>query len=211
VVKSISENALTNNPNKSKSHNLPITAIILVGFMGAGKTSVGRALAERLGWIFEDLDEQVERRARRSVAEIFRDSGESEFRRAEREALQELLAEVISGSRRVIALGGGAFAQEASASLIEAAGVPTVFLDAGIEELWSRCTQQATSQGIERPMLSNSSQFRSLYEERRPHYSRASLRQETGGKPIDEIVAELIRALDLSGEGAVREGSQGDS
>ena len=64
---------------------------ILIGFMGAGKSSVGRALGEKLGWAFEDLDERIERRERRKVHEIFRHSGEDEFRRAEHVALKELL------------------------------------------------------------------------------------------------------------------------
>jgi shikimate kinase len=170
--------------------------------MGAGKSTVGRALAERLGWGFEDLDQRVERRERRSVAEIFRDSGEAEFRFAEQRALQQLLTEVIEGTdqvrNRIIALGGGAFAHEATASLIAAAGVPTVFLDAGIEELWARCTQHAKEQGAERPMLGSSSGFRDLYEKRRPCYLKASMRQETGGKSIAEIVTELIQTLGLT-------------
>jgi shikimate kinase len=166
--------------------------------MGAGKSSVGKALAERLGWAFEDLDQRIERRQGRSVAEIFRNSGEAEFRRAEQEALQELLAEVFAGCKHVIALGGGAFANEATARVIAHAGIPTVFLDAGIEELWKRCTQQATEQGIDRPMLGSSLSFRELYEKRRPYYVKASMRQETDGKTIGEITSELMQALALS-------------
>ena len=66
-------------------------AVFLVGFMGAGKSSVGAALGRRLNWIFEDLDDRIERRERRTVAEIFRESGEPAFRRAERSALQDVL------------------------------------------------------------------------------------------------------------------------
>jgi shikimate kinase len=198
VVKSILENALTNNHNKGKSSHLPVTAIILVGFMGAGKSSVGRALALQLGWEFEDLDSRVEQRERRSVAEIFRGSGEAEFRRAEHGAMQELIAEVSAGSEWVIALGGGAFAQEVTSSLIEASKIPTVFLDADADELWARCTRQAREQETERPLLADALGFRELYEERRPHYLKASMRQETGGKTIPEITAELIQALGLS-------------
>jgi len=97
--------------------------------MGAGKSTVGRALAERLGWGFEDLDQRVERRERRSVAEIFRDSGEAEFRFAEQRALQQLLTEVIEGTdqvrNRIIALGGGAFAHEATARTAIKSGAMT--------------------------------------------------------------------------------------
>jgi shikimate kinase len=177
--------------------------IILVGFMGAGKTTVGRALADELGWTFEDLDDRIERRERRKVAEIFRHSGEDEFRRAEHLALQELLEE-LAGTPRVVALGGGAFVQAVNASLIEAAEVPTVFLDAGVEELWRRCREQAERDGAERPLLGGQERFRELYEMRRPHYLKASLRQETGGKAMKEIVAEIRQALGLGSGGKQR-------
>jgi len=172
-------------------------AVILIGFMGAGKSSVGCAMGERLGWAFEDLDERIERRERRKVPEIFRKSGESGFRRAEHAALKELLSELRAGAERIVALGGGALVQEKNARLIEAAGVPTVFLDAAPEELWRRCLQQAERQGIERPLLGNVESFRKLYEARRPHYWKASFRQETGEKTVEEIAAEVVQALGL--------------
>lgn len=172
-------------------------AVVLIGFMGAGKSSVGRALGERLGWTFEDLDERIERRERRKVHEIFRDSGEPAFRLAELAALKELLSELRAGAERIVALGGGAFVQKHNARLINAAGVPTVFLDAGAEELWRRCRQQAEEQGIERPLLSSLENFRELYETRRPDYLKASFRQETGGKTVEEIAAKVVQALGL--------------
>jgi shikimate kinase len=177
--------------------SLGTCAVVLVGFMGAGKSSVGRALGDQLGWAFEDLDERIERRERRKVPDIFCDSGESAFRRAEHAALKELLAELKAGARRIIALGGGAFAQPRNARLIEAAGVPTVFLDASAEELWRRCRQQAELQTIERPLLGDLKSFRELYRARRPHYLKAKLRQETSGKTIAETTAVLIQALGL--------------
>jgi shikimate kinase len=173
-------------------------AVILVGYMGAGKSSVGRVLADRLGWTFEDLDARIERRERRTVAEIFRESGEADFRRAEHDALRELLDEVRGAPKRVIALGGGTFAQDSSVRLIDAMTIPTVFLDARIDELWRRCTQQAGEPGAHRPLLVSAQVFRELYERRRPHYMRASLRQETGGKTVEQIAAEVVRALGLN-------------
>jgi shikimate kinase len=175
-----------------------INAFVLIGFMGAGKSSVGRSLSEQLGWAFEDLDDRIERRERRKVHEIFRDSGESGFRRAEHAALKELLTELETGAERIVALGGGAFAQRENARLIKAGGVPTVFLDADVEELWRRCRRQAEEQGTERPLLSSLETFRELYELRRPHYLKASLKQETGGKTVAEIAAELVKALGLN-------------
>jgi shikimate kinase len=173
-------------------------AIILIGFMGAGKSTVGRALGELLGWTFEDLDERIELREQRKVPEIFRDSGESEFRRAEHAALKEMLEELRSGAERVVALGGGAFTQPHNAALIKAVSVPTVFLDASAEELWRRCSRQAERQETERPLLSTLEAFRELYEIRRAHYLKASFRQETGGgKSIKAVAAELIQRLGL--------------
>ncbi len=176
--------------------------------MGAGKSCVGRALAAALGWAFEDLDEWIERREKREIAEIFRESGEGEFRRLENAALKALL--LASGSRRekVIALGGGAFVQEANSSLIEAARIPTAFLDADVEELWNRCERQSREEAIERPLMGSRERFRNLYEQRRPHYLKASLRQDTGGKSVKQIVAELIEALGLTG---TRSRSKGDT
>jgi shikimate kinase len=173
-------------------------AVVLIGFMGAGKSSVGRALSKKLGWAFEDLDDRIERRERRKVHEIFRDSGESEFRRAEHAALKELLSELQTGAERIAALGGGAFVQRENARLIKAGGVPTVFLDADVEELWRRCRRQAEKQGTDRPLLSRLETFRELYELRRPHYLKASLKQETGRKTVAEVAAELVKALGLN-------------
>jgi shikimate kinase len=181
-------------------------AVILIGFMGAGKSSVGGALARQMGWTFEDLDERIERRNGRKVQEIFRDLGEAEFRRAEHEALKELLKGLREGAERVIALGGGAFVQKRNARLIEAGGVPTVFLDADVDELWRRCRSQAEQQGTERPLLGGLEGFRELYEKRRPHYMKASWRQETGGKNIEGIAEELVQALGLRR----REGRRGE-
>ena len=172
-------------------------AVVLIGFMGAGKSTVGRALAQHMGWTFEDLDEHIERREGRKVPEIFRDLGEVEFRRAEHDALKELLEGLQAGAEKVIALGGGAFAQEHNARLLEAGKIPTVFLDADVDELWRRCQSQAEEQGIERPLLSGLEGFRQLYEKRRPHYLKASLRQETGGKNVEGIAAEMVQSLGL--------------
>jgi len=206
VVKSISENALKNNKKKTKLNQRKLRlkpavghaqAVILIGFMGAGKSSVGRAMAEQLGWTFEDLDERIEQREKVTVAEIFRTAGESGFRKAETSTLKELLEDLRGGPKKVIALGGGAFVQESNARLIEAANIPTVFLDANAEELRSRCQRQSELQGIERPLLGSPKRFRELYEERRPQYLRASFKHETGGKAVAEIAAELIQALGL--------------
>ena len=163
--------------------------------MGAGKSSVGRALAEQLGWTFEDLDDRIEQREGRKVPEIFRDSGEVGFRRAEYSALKELMGELQAAPQRIVALGGGAFVQKENARLIESGAAPTVFLDAGVEELWRRCKQQAELQGMERPLQGSRERFGELYAARRRHYLKASFRQETGGKSVQEIATEVIHFL----------------
>ena len=174
------------------------SALFLVGFMGAGKTSVGRVLAQQLNWAFEDLDERIERREHRSVPEIFRDSGESEFRRAEHAALEEVVGELQAGAAKVVALGGGAFVQQQNAVLLRTAGVRTVFLDAPVEELWHRCSEQARQAGAERPLLRSIDRFRELYEMRRTSYLQAALRVETGSRTVDEIACEIAERVGLT-------------
>jgi len=153
-------------------------------------------LGQRLNWIFEDLDDRIERRERRTVAQIFRESGEPAFRRAERCALQDVL-EGIHNQARVVALGGGAFVQTSNAELLKSSGVPIVFLDAPVEELWERCCRQASEALAERPLLRTLEQFRELHEKRRPHYCEASLTIETGGRTVDEIADEIAAKLGL--------------
>lgn len=204
MVKSISENALKNNKEaktQPPSALQPVHAVILVGFMGAGKSTVGRALAARLGWAFEDLDESIERRENLKIAAIFRERGESAFRKAEHAALRELLEEVRRGSEKIIALGGGAFIQQSNAILIDAAHIPTVFLDATVDELWARCLRQSREHGMERPLLGSWEDFCRLHGQRLAHYRRASMKQETGGRTISEIVADLIQSLNLEPRG----------
>ena len=171
-------------------------AVFLVGFMGAGKSSVGAALGRRLNWIFEDLDDRIERRERRTVAQIFRESGEPAFRRAERSALHDVL-EGIHSQARVVALGGGAFVQTGNAELLKSSGVPIIFLDAPVEELWERCCRQANEAAAERPLLRSLDHFRELHKQRRPNYCEASLTIETGGRTVDEIADEIAAKLGL--------------
>jgi shikimate kinase len=185
---------------REHSFGLKPPGIILIGFMGAGKSSVGRSLAEHVGWTFEDLDQRIETRTGRKVHEIFRDLGEAKFRKAERAALQEVIGEMRGGGPKILALGGGTFVQDENAKLIAESGLSTVFLDADVEELWRRCRAQTRGQ-VERPLLSDLSGFRELYKIRRPHYARARFHQLTDGQTIDETVEELAKLLALSFKG----------
>jgi shikimate kinase len=171
----------------------PVRAVFLVGFMGAGKTSVGRALSRKLGWRFEDLDDRIQAREGRSIPEMFQRSGEAHFRRSEVAALRELLAELES-SPMVAALGGGAFVQEEVTSLLAQAGGMTIFLDAPPEELWRRCGSDV----VDRPLRRMEAEFRQLYEARRPRYLRAQMRVETEGREIEQIVSAIVSGLGLN-------------
>jgi len=169
-----------------------VQAVFLVGFMGAGKTTVGQVLAERLNWTFEDLDDRIVKRERSSIGEIFRRSGERAFRLAEHAALRELLAELSAGAnRKIVALGGGAFTQKRNTVLLQAGCSATVFLSAPVEELWSRCCEQAAKCGVMRPLLKSMNQFRQLHDSRRRSYLEASLTVETKGRTVHSIAEEM--------------------
>lgn len=161
--------------------------------MGAGKTSVGQVLARRLGWRFVDLDQRIEMRERRSIAEIFRALGEDAFRQIETAALRELLAEMPSSSPLVVALGGGAPLQEENASLLTGYGAPQVFLDAPFDVLCERCRETAAA----RPLFRQEEHARRLYEARRPYYLKAPFRVETASRSIEQTAAEIAEALSL--------------
>ena len=168
-------------------------AVFLLGFMGAGKTCVGRALAHHLRWRFVDLDQRIEMREGRTVAEIFARSGEDGFRQIETTALRELLAELQDGPPAVVALGGGAPLQDENSALLAACGAPQIFLDAPFEVLRRRCGETAGT----RPLFRGEQEARLLYESRRPHYLKAPFRVDTASRSVEEAAAEIMRALAL--------------
>jgi len=169
----------------------PVSVIALVGFMGAGKTTVGRLLAERLGWRFIDLDELIEAREGRTIPQIFAEHGEQRFREIEREILARQLD---SGSRfAVLALGGGAFVNEGIRDLLRSREVPAVWLDAPADELFRRCEQPGTP----RPLRRDLQQFCELYESRLPSYRCANFQVLTNSKEVASVAEEIIAGLDL--------------
>ncbi len=172
-------------------------AVFLVGFMGAGKTSVGRTLAGRLNWSFQDLDDRIVEREGRSVASIFQESGERAFREAEHAALRDVLENLGRGAGQVVALGGGAFAEKRNTRLLRDAAIATVFLDAPAEELWLRCSRQERESGTERPLLKRMNQFRKLYQSRRESYLEAAVTVQTGGREVEEIASDIAETLAL--------------
>jgi shikimate kinase len=176
--------------------------VSLVGFMGAGKSAVGKALAQRLGWRFVDLDDLVESREARTIADIFAISGESGFRYAESQALKELLtANSISERSIVLSLGGGAICQPENQAALERAESVIVFLSASAQELWQRCVIKQT-RGAEtrtRPLLKDESTFKQLYADRLPHYERSHVKVSTSGKSVEQTAEEIHTVLQQEG------------
>ena len=160
--------------------------------MGAGKTAVGRLLARQFDWPFRDLDQAIEAREGRSIADIFREAGEAAFRRAEEAALSELLRES-SVQPLVLALGGGAFVQAENARAVRRAGLRSVFLDASTDELRKRCAPE----GGQRPLFQDEDAFRQLYNRRRPDYLTADCSIDTTGLTVEQVAAEIARCLGL--------------
>lgn len=171
-----------------------VRAVFLVGFMGSGKSTVGRELARSLGWDFVDLDGQIERREGQTIPEIFSNRGEPGFRVAETGALLALTQSM--GRDTVIALGGGAFAQDTNRTLLQP--WPSVFLEAPVEELWRRCSEDHEI----RPLRKDREQFARLYAERLPFYRRTTLCIATSGKKPSAICQEIETALQLGSERA---------
>lgn len=166
--------------------------------MGAGKSCVGQALAARLRRRFVDLDERIERRQGRRITDIFREHGEAQFRRLETEELRLVLEELQADPEcaAVVALGGGTFVQPANTSLLSNCGY-TVFLDAPVEELW----QRAQAARGARPLALSENHFRQLYAQRRSRYMEADHHVRTGGRPMEEVAAEIATLLCDAGQG----------
>lgn len=160
--------------------------IFLLGFMGCGKTTVGRLLALRLGWAFVDLDEQIEQRMGRTIAQIFSEQGEPQFRQMESSLLEELLAPA-EPVPMVMALGGGTIAQPDNFARIRANGGITVWLRCPPEELWRRCSTMTN-----RPLFDNPASFRTLYEQRLPYYQQADFVVEGAGRAPAAVVDSIL-------------------
>ena len=161
--------------------------IYLVGFMGCGKSTVGRTLARRLGWRFADLDEDIEARQQMTINEIFDRLGEEEFRRLEHEALKRRIADISRGVPWVLAVGGGCFAQPANYTLISDNGV-SIWLDAPLELIRSRIAHSTS-----RPLARDPERFEQLYHVRRTAYEKADYRIEIGPGGSPEAVEQILQ------------------
>jgi shikimate kinase len=166
----------------------PVTRLILTGFMGAGKSTVGAILARDLGWQFIDLDEVIEASSQSTVAEIFRNQGEAGFREWERQAVRH----IGNQEQAVVALGGGTVEDESSRTLlIETPGNCLVFLDAELPELVARCTRE----GKVRPLLAAPESLAARHERRLPHYRAAHLTVATTGLAPRAVADQVLLAL----------------
>lgn len=163
-------------------------SVFLAGFMAAGKTTIGRLLAARLNLPFTDLDEWIESRLGRTIAEIFAQDGEAKFRQLE----SEVLAEALALEPSVIALGGGAFAGEENRKLIQHSGV-TIFIDTPIDVLLERISASGG-----RPLNQGDEFLRSLHEKRLASYGQAQMRVDGSSSPED-VVSAILRNLAAEG------------
>jgi shikimate kinase len=144
--------------------------IYLAGFMGSGKSTIGRLLAERLGWHFADLDTEIEAAERMSIVEIFEKRGEAEFRRLERETMRERVRAIERGWPTVVALGGGAIVEPEGWALVENNGI-VIWLDCPLETVRRRVELTG-----HRPLARDPESLARLYETRRESYTRADYR-----------------------------------
>ena len=165
---------------------LTIDKIYLVGFMTAGKTTVARRIAGRLGWRAEDIDELIEARERTTVADLFAKQGEAYFRSVER----EILRLVMPLRHAVVATGGGTFMDPESQQAINLDGT-SVWLDVPLSTVLARLPTDGR-----RPLAADRAQMERLFAARQAVYARAHLRIAADA-PADEIAERIIDALKL--------------
>jgi shikimate kinase len=166
-----------------------VRPIIITGFMGAGKTTVAAALAQKLACSMIDLDSLIKEREGRTAQMIIDEDGEARFREIEAEALRDALEK---GGARIIALGGGAWTVSRNRALISEHGAFTIWLDAPFELCWHRIKSGKES----RPLARNRESARRLYDDRRAIYDQALLRVEVNDeKSVEAVASEIIMKL----------------
>jgi len=172
---------------------MPEKNLILIGFMGTGKSSVGKALAKKTGRTLIDVDQRIEEKEKRRIADIFEKDGEAAFRRLENEAIRE--AAMNSGA--IITTGGGAVIDPENLLVLKASGV-LVALEASPETIFQRVKDSR-----HRPLLHSSDvpgEIRRLLEVRRPYYQKADLVFTTDGKSPAQVAEEIAAKLEGADE-----------
>jgi shikimate kinase len=162
--------------------------IVLVGLMGAGKTSIGRRLAEKMGLNFVDADHEIEKAAGKSIPDIFAEHGEAHFRDGERRVISRLL----ENGKQVLATGGGAFMHPETRAAIEAHGI-SIWLRAELEVLLKRVAKRGG-----RPLLENkdpAAVLQNLIDLRYPVYAKADITVESLDVQHGQMVNAVIDAL----------------
>uniref|UniRef100_A0A7C4QP64 Shikimate kinase n=1 Tax=Schlesneria paludicola TaxID=360056 RepID=A0A7C4QP64_9PLAN len=171
--------------------------ITLIGYRGSGKTAAAERLAASLGWEWIDADAELERRAGRTIAEIFAADGEAEFRRRERELLRELLQR----ARLVLSAGGGAVLHAETRREMREAG-PVIWLQADVETLARRMAADPTTRD-RRPQLTNLgglAEIQAVLAVREPLYREtAALTVDTSTRSVEEVVEEILAGLRARG------------
>jgi len=167
-----------------------IRRIVLTGFMGAGKSTIGPLLAQRLGWRFLDTDAVIEARTGTTIAQVFAVQGEKTFRALETEAVREHGA----SEHVVLALGGGAVETESTRdALAQMNEACIVFLEAPLEVMVARCLEQPGA--AERPVLADRERLAARLAARLPHYREAHLTVTTANLTPDAVADLLLEAL----------------
>jgi shikimate kinase len=167
--------------------------IFLTGFMGSGKTTVGRLLAERIGWQFFDLDHDIEAAEQCSIADIFAKQGEPEFRRIEAEALRWRVSRIRYGAASVVAMGGGTYAQPENRDAVKESGI-SVWLDCPLAIVERRVAKHG-----HRPLAQDMELLRRLYEERQAAYALSDYRVSVEAEDTDRTLQQIF-ALPVFGE-----------
>ncbi len=167
-----------------------ITRVLITGFMGAGKTTVGRLLAQRLAWDFADSDDLLEAQTGQTIAAIFQTRGEPAFRDLE----ETMIRAGVARESLVLALGGGALERARTRDLL--ASLPDsvlIFLDAPLDVLVSRCSDQANAPV--RPVLADPTRLQERWTTRLPGYRQAHLTVNTTGCSPDEVAERILREI----------------
>jgi shikimate kinase len=162
--------------------------IILTGFMGTGKSSVGKMLAQKTGYVFCDLDAIIVGQTGMSINEIFAKHGEAYFRELEANAVKQ----ISSADKQVVATGGGAVIREDNRMLLRKSGI-IVNLEASVEEIYTRLSNDS-----ERPLLTDrksAEKLAELLEQREQYYADADIRIDTTGRKVEDVVQEILLIL----------------